>query len=438
MIKTIFKIFYILLSHALLPWILVRHLWQERGEGDIRQSCQERLGYYGRSKSHLDKPIWIHAVSMGEVQAASLLIQTIRQQYPSCPIILTTTTLTGRNQAKRVLGAQVVHRYAPYDFLWSIQGFLNYFSPRCVIILETEWWYFWFKACARRDIPIILTNIRLSAKSLRGYFKIQPVIKEILTLTACMVAQTRQDAHRLQKLGARKESLYISGNIKFDILPPPQIQQEGDSLRKGWGKQRPVWIAASTHEGEEVLILAAHRLLKAQYPSLLLILVPRHPQRFETVDALCRQQGWITYRRQQKIYPMEDAEIFLGDSMGELMLFYAASDIAFIGGSLVPVGGHNMLEAAALGKPTLFGPHLFNFQAISQMLLKSGGSHKVTDIPSLVTAVDYWLKKPDQRALAGESSLRVLQAHQGACQKTLRWIDPYLEKAEYPHHKSLQ
>lgn len=411
---------YTLLLYLLAPLVLLRLLWR----GFRAPGYWSRLGErFGAPAS--DPPpggLWIHAVSVGEVQAAALLIERLRLVSPGTPLLVTTATPTGSEQVRRLFGESVWHVYAPYDLPFAVRRFLDAARPRVVVVMETELWPNLTRICHDRGIPLVVANARLSARSAAGYRRLGPLTRTMLGEVAWIAAQAPADAGRFVALGADPARVKVTGSVKFDVRLPASLLEAGEALRREWGVERPVWIAASTHEGEDALVLEAARAVHAQVPRALLVLVPRHPERFERVAALCERLGLVTARRSLGEPVEPDVEIYLGDTMGELNLLYAASDVAFVGGSLVAVGGHNMLEPAARGIPVVFGPHVFNFERISLLLLEAGAARQVRDAAALAAVVSGWLRDANERHAAGERARGVVADNRGAVDAQLQLI----------------
>jgi 3-deoxy-D-manno-octulosonic-acid transferase len=363
---------------------------------------------------------------VGETLAAVPLIQRLRLQYPGFALVVTTTTPTGSKQVQVALGDTVLHAYIPYDLPGSVRRFLSRVRPRLVVILETELWPNLFSACHYQQIPLVIVNARLSPGSTRGYSRVAALAARTLRQVSLIAAQTPADAERFLALGARAEQVVVSGNIKFDMDLPAGLDEQVQVLQRDWNggsdQRRPVWIAASTHEGEDEQILAVLAQLLPLLPQLLLVLVPRHPERFERVVALCREQGFVTRRRSEGLPCSAETAVFVGDSMGELRLFYAAADVAFVGGSLVATGGHNVLEPALLGRPVIFGPHMFNFTAAAKLLLAANAAVQVANASQLAAAVLAYVQDAGLRQAAGEQGRRVVAANRGALDVTLGQI----------------
>lgn len=366
--------------------------------------------------------IWVHAVSVGESIAAAPMIRALLARYPQLPITVTCMTPTGseRIQALFANEPRIQHCYLPYDLPCAAARFLERVQPRLAVIMETELWPNHIDQCARRGIPVALANARLSERSARSGQKTAHNRAPMLAQMSLFAVQTRAEAERFLQLGARPETVEVTGSIKFDLTIDPQLLQRAAQLRQQWqAVERPVWIAASTHEGEDAVVLDAHRQLLASYPNALLILVPRHPERFDPVFELCRQQGMATIRRSSAEPVSADTSVLLGDTMGELLFLYALADSAFVGGSLVPNGGHNLLEPAALAKPVISGPHLFNFLEIAAMLREAGALQEVDDAQGLAEAVQRLFELPQDARTMGEAGLSVMRANQGALQRLL-------------------
>lgn len=366
--------------------------------------------------------IWVHAVSVGESIAAAPMVRGLLERYPQLPITVTCMTPTGseRIQALFANEPRIQHCYLPYDLPCAARRFLDHVQPKLAVIMETELWPNHIHACARRGIPVALANGRLSARSAKGYARFARLTAPMLAEMSLLAVQTETEAERFCSLGARPETVEVTGSIKFDLTVDPQLLQRAGALRAHWGaSERPVWIAASTHEGEDEVVLAAHRQLLASYPNALLILVPRHQERFGPMFELCRQQGFATVRRSTGEPVNAQTSVLLGDTMGELLFLYALADSAFVGGSLVPTGGHNPLEPAALAKPVIMGSHVFNFLEISAMMREAGALQTVDDAEGLAVSVQRLFELPQDARRMGEAGLKVMRANQGALKRLL-------------------
>ncbi|MBS0287606.1 MAG: lipid IV(A) 3-deoxy-D-manno-octulosonic acid transferase [Proteobacteria bacterium] len=422
--------FYTAVFTLLLPYIFFR-LWVRslRFKG-YRRRWAERLGTIPLPP--LEEVLWVHAVSVGEALAAIPLIHRVREQYPNTPILMTTTTPTGseRVQAafKDLLGKQVYHCYLPYDLPWTLNSFFKRIKPKLLVLMETELWPNLLHACTQRNLPVLIANARLSPKSAKRYGWINYFMRSMIKPIWGVAAQSALDAKRFQHLGISPEKVHDTGNIKFDLQLPSYLTEAGVELRQEMGKERLVWIAASTHEGEESAVLTVYASLKQRFPALLLLLVPRHPDRFNKVAALCTERGFKMIRRSQKQKLNSDTDIFLGDTMGEMPLFYAASDVAFVGGSFVPVGGHNLLEPAALGLPVLTGPQLFNFVAISELLINAKGATIVQNEQALEQELVRLLENAHLRHSQGKLAKAVVEENRGALDRLVNLIDAVWKK----------
>ncbi|EXJ15784.1 3-deoxy-D-manno-octulosonic-acid transferase [Imhoffiella purpurea] len=410
---------YTLILRLALPLALARLYWRGLKAPGYRRRVGERLAW-GEPAPRAS--VWIHAVSVGEVQAAGPMIRRLQSRFPDSGILVTTTTPTGAERLGELFGEGVAHRYTPYDLPGVVGRFLDQVRPGLTIVMETEIWPNLLAACEQRAIPVVLANARLSERSAHGYARVAELSRETLERFSRIAVQSRGDAERFMALGAAPERVRVTGSIKFDLRQPASQRDCAEALRRLWG-QRPVWVAASTHEGEESMLLQAHRRLLARIPRALLILVPRHPERFDRVAALVARHGLALARRSRQEVCGEETAVFLGDTMGELPALLAAGDVAFIGGSLVPIGGHNLLEAAASGVPVLVGPHTFNFAAITEMMLEAGGAERVPDAEALAERLRTWLADAALRAEVGARGLAVVERNRGALDRLLEVIE---------------
>ena len=416
---------YSLLLHLALPFIFLRLAWRARKASAYGRRIAERFGF--GLPPLAPGGIWVHAVSVGESIAAAPMIRALMARYPELPMTVTCMTPTGSERIRALFGEQVQHCYLPYDLPWAARRFLARLRPRLAVIVETELWPNHIHQCARRGIPVALANGRLSERSARGYARFAGLTAPMLGEMDWLAIQTETEAERFRALGARKQCVEVTGSIKFDLKIDPTLPAQAAQLRAEWGAQeRAVWIAASTHAGEDEIILAAHRQLLAERPDALLLLVPRHPERFATVYELCRREGFDTRRRAAGEAVMPDTQVLVGDTMGELLFLYALADIAFVGGSLVPNGGHNLLEPAALGMPVLSGPHLFNFLEISAQLRDAGALLEVQDADQLARRLLGLYNQPREAERMADAGLAVLRANQGALEKLLAGLDRLL------------
>jgi 3-deoxy-D-manno-octulosonic-acid transferase len=406
------RLLYSALFYALTPFVLGRLAWRGRKLPAYRERWPERFARYDFPPE--PGSIWFHAVSVGEAEAAFPLIRQFQARFPDRKILVTCTTPTGSERVRAVLGDAVRHVYLPYDLPDVVGRFMDHFRPALAVILETEIWPSLYRECARRGIPLAIVNARLSEKSARRYRKISGLTAESLAAVSLIAAQTPLDAERYAAIGADPAKTVVTGNVKFDLEFSEAMREQATRLRAELFGARPVWIAGSTHPGEEEQILAARRTVREKIPGALLALAPRHPDRFEEVMALCVGAGLSVRRRSERQACDDATEVFLIDSLGELRLFYAASDLAFVGGSLVPRGGHNVLEPAAAGCPVLFGPHMFNFAEIAERLMESGGGQGIADGDELAERVARLLSEPETRREIGGRGSAFVNANRGA------------------------
>jgi 3-deoxy-D-manno-octulosonic-acid transferase len=411
---------YTALFYLGLPLVAIRLWLRARKAPAYAKRIGERFSY-GMPKLQ-PGGIWVHAVSVGESIAAAPMIRALLQRYPQSPITVTCMTPTGseRIQALFANEPRIQHCYLPYDLPCAAARFLNRVQPKLAVIMETELWPNHIHQCAKRGIPVALANGRLSERSARGYGRFSKLTAPMLAEMSLFAVQTEAEAQRFRDLGARPETVEVTGSIKFDLTIDPQLLQRAADLRAQWqALERPVWIAASTHEGEDEVVLDAHRRLLANHPDALLILVPRHPERFNSVFELCQREGFATVRRSTGTHVDARTSVLLGDTMGELLFLYALADSAFVGGSLVANGGHNLLEPAALAKPVISGPHLFNFLDIAAQLREAGALAEVDDAEGLAVEVQRLFELPRDAQRMADAGLAVMRRNQGALQRLL-------------------
>ena len=422
------RLLYTAILYCAAPYFLLRLLWRGlRHTADLRR-FGERFGLGARIGSERGC-VWIHAVSVGEVQAAAPIVKALRTRYPDEPILVTSTTLTGAARVSKAFGGGVVHRYFPFDFPGSMARFLDRARPRVAIVMETEIWPNMLAQCRLRGVPVVLANVRLSERSAAGYRRFRRLFAPALGGVAAVAVQSGDDARRIASIGAPPDVIDVTGSTKFDVPMLASLREAAVALRRTLGASRGVWIAASTHDGEEALVLDAFERVLRRLPGSLLVLVPRHPERFRTAAALARRRGFEPIMRSRRPADCSRAHVFIGDTMGELPLFYAAADVAFVGGTLVEGGGHNMLEPAALGLPVLFGPHVFNFAEISRRLIEAGGARTVGDAASLGEAVVDYLNDADLRHATGAKGRAFVEANRGAGDRVAAMIGAHLAPA---------
>ncbi len=411
---------YTLLLALLTPLIVLRLWFKGRVQPAYRQRIGER---FARVPAH-PVAVWVHAVSVGESLAALPLIEALIARHGERRVWVTTTTPTGSERVQAALGARVIHSYAPYDLPWVVSRFLARAQPQQVVVMETELWPNLFAALKDRRIPLTIANARLSPRSFKGYSRVAGFTRSVLGAVTTVAAQSALDAERFRALGAPR--VEVLGNLKFDLALPAGEQPLTAVIATCWPAPRAVWAAVSTHEGEEQAALEAHRQLLQTHSNALLILVPRHPQRFDAVAAQIAAQGLSFVRRSALDAATSQAPVLLGDSMGEVMAYLAASQLAFVGGSLVPVGGHNVLEPAAIGLPVLFGPQMHNFLAARELLLGAAVAREVSDAASLAEALRDWLPHAANQADCEARSARAreaIAANRGALQKLLALLE---------------
>lgn len=415
------RIGYSLLLYLITPLIWLRLLWRVRKQPEYLANLGERYGFYRQPAP--GKLIWVHAVSVGETRAAQPLIEGLQARWPEHRILLTGMTPTGRSAGLAVYGDRVIQAYLPYDYPGAVARFLRHFSPAFGVLMETEIWPNLLNAAKRQGVPVVLANARLSARSARGYGRLSGLVGPAFAALSGVAAQTRGDAERIVALGAK--TVEVCGNLKFDVTPPADKISLGRAWRQAIG-HRPIWLAASTREGEELLVLEAWR--RVAIPEVLLVLVPRHPQRFDEVAALLQQQGISVVRRSDGL-PLPDTQVWLGDSMGEMAAYFTLADLSFIGGSLLPLGGQNLIEAAACGCPVLVGQHTFNFLQATEDAIAAGAAQRVENPEMLGAVVERLLAGPAELAAMRAATGEFASAHQGAAARMLTLIERWTGRA---------
>lgn len=426
------RFIYTLILYVLLPLTSIKLLWRGIKQPAYLKHWAERYGFF---QHKINQPIiWLHCVSVGETRAAGPLVEQLLDTYPKHAILLTHATPTGREAGEQLFPAdqcpRVMRCYLPYDVPWAVARFLNYFKPSIGLLMETELWFNLIAACKTKNVPLLLVNARLSERSAKGYAKVRQLSEQALTNLTAIAAQTEQDAGRFTALmQASAKAISVMGNLKFDVTPPEGEADRGRYLRGLLGLNRPVFLAASTRDGEEQIILDA--ISASQVSNLLTIIVPRHPQRFDTVAKLLEARGLAYCRRSEFVMgnvasEIPNCEVILGDSMGEMFTYYAACDLALIGGSLMPLGGQNLIEACAMGKPVLIGEYTFNFSDASNQAVEAGAAIRVNekDLSEKITLLMTDLNKQTQMGKAG---LEFSKKSAGATQKLLSLIDHYLK-----------
>ena len=412
------RLLYSLLFYLAQPLVWIRLAWRARKQPEYLQHLGERYGFYRQKPAA--PLLWLHVVSVGETRAAEPLIKALLDEYPAHSLLLKHMTPTGRATGGELLakyGERLCQAYLPYDLPDACGRFLDHFKPQLGLLMETELWPNLIAAAKTRSIPLALVNARLSARSQRGYQRFPKLIRPALASLQMVAAQTAADAERLIAIGAQNVSAV--GNIKFDVTPSPEKRALGEQWRASLGT-RPIWLAASTREGEEALILDAFARIKR--PGLLLLLVPRHPQRFAEIAAMVQERGLVLCRRSDSVLPTDQTQVWLGDSMGEMPAYYSVADIALIGGTLLPFGGQNLIEAAACGCPVLVGPHTFNFAQATEDSIACGAARRISNAEDAATAVE--ALQEDRETLRGmrNAAMTFSQAHRGATARTMAMI----------------
>lgn len=422
-----FIILYNSLLCLLLPVIAVK--LYRAGATSLGKRVHEYSGFAPLLPPH-ETVYWLHAASVGEVRVAAPLIRALLMQWPDSHILLTTMTITGAHAAQALCQTRVTHAFAPLDCVWMVKRFLKRVKPQALLMIESERWLNYMRYCQHYQIPVVVVNARLSPRSLHRYQRFPSFFALWVQPIRQLLVQSTADMARFQALGIAPERLALTGSLKFDVTIPAATLGAGQALRAAWDAtgKRPVWIAASTHQGEEELVLQAFEQIRCAVPNALLVLVPRHPQRFAEVYQQCVQQGWNVARRSASETVTLVTSVYLGDTMGELLLLFAAADVAFVGGSLVAVGGHNLLEPAALGKPCLTGSHYFNFTDITQQLQEHGGVIVVENPAQLATHVTALLQDPAHAWAMGQAALQVVEQNRGALARTVRYLETLIPR----------
>ena len=416
---------YALVLHLAFPVTLYHLVWRGMRQREYLRRWTERYAWL-EGKLDLRDTIWVHAVSVGEVIAARPLVDGLLARHPDRPVLVTTITPTGSERVRALWGDRVHHVYLPYDLRAMVRRFLDHARPALAVIVETEIWLNLYVECERRGIPLMMVNARLSERSLRGYLPVRAAARLAMGTVDLVAAQSRADAERLSRIGAPAGRIVVTGNLKYDLALPEGVHEQALLWRRGWGEGRPVWMAASTHGPEEEAVLAAHRALLERHPDALLLWAPRHPERFGPVAAQVREAGLRVRSRRGQRLPVADTQVFVVDTIGELLWFFAAADVAFVGGSLCPVGGHNVLEPAALGVPSVVGPHTFNFADVTQRLRKAGGVLQAADADAMARYVRQLIDDPARRRAMGAAAREEVTALSGALARSLDLADQVL------------
>ena len=419
------RFFYSLLYAFLLPVLVLRLWWRGRLNPGYRQRLRERFGILPHRPPA--NGLWIHAVSVGETLAAAPLVKSFQVRHPNVPVIVTTTTPTGSEQVQRLFGAGVYHMYLPYDLPWFWRNFLNALRPGLLVVMETELWPNLLACCEQRRIPVMLANARMSEKSARGYEKFSALTRPMLQRLAMVAVQNPVDGERFVQLGLPADRMEVTGSVKYDVTVPAGIHDKGRALRAEWGGQRTVLALASSHAGEDELLLDLYPRLLAACPQLLLLLIPRHPERFEAVTNAVRSRG-LRVQRRSSGSASEQTQVYVADTMGEMLQLLAAADLVLVGGSLIAHGGHNPIEPAALGKATLIGPHHMNFAVIVDNLQNAGALALVSDqADELLEQLQNYLSDADLRSRMGAAGQAAVDANRGAVKRLTELCSAHLK-----------
>ncbi len=426
-IELLLRGLYSALLYLLLPITVYHLVWRGFRVREYFKRWDERYASYPES-GH--RPcVWLHAVSVGEVNAAAPVVDALRRQRPDIRWVITTITPTGSQRVRALWGDAVDHVYLPYDVPGSAGRFLDHFHPSLALILETELWPNLLFGCRDRGIPVYILNARLSARSLKGYRLLRPLVGRALRTVTCVAAQSREDARRFVVLGAREAQVCALGNLKFDIHPPDPAETLA-AFHAHVPAGRVTWIAASTHEGEEQAVIDLHARVLERYPDALLLWAPRHPERFGKAEALARAQDWRVATRSAERWPEADTQVFVINTLGELMPFFACAQVAFVGGSLQAIGGHNLLEPAAMGTAVITGPHLHNFAEISRRMNEAGALCIRDDVAELGDELIHLLGDAPARERMIAAGAELVANGRGALQRTLELIGPRLPAPE--------
>ena len=418
------RLIYSILFALCIPFVWLKLLWRGYKSAEYRPRKLERFGWF--DAPDLQHSIWFHTVSVGELLAAEPVIRAVQQRFPGRSIVITSMTPTSSELIRKLFGHSVFHVYAPYDVPVFVVAFLKKVKPEFLVIMETELWPNMIHKTHKLGCPVVLANARLSERSAKGYQRLAPAITWMLDGLSLILCQYPNDAMRFRSLGIAADKIHVTGSVKYDIDVSEDSVSEGASIRAALLPDQQVWIAASTHEGEDSIVLDVHAQLRKLFPGLVLVLVPRHPERFDRAFDLSEQRGFHTYRRTTHPCIAADAEVFVVDTMGEMMAFYAASDIAFIGGSFVEIGGHNPIEPAALSKPIVMGPHTFNFEAICDQLVAAGGLEVVQDPEQLRRSLAALLDDAAFAESRGLNAAGVVAGGRGAVNRVVDHLAPLI------------
>lgn len=420
---------YSLVFDLATPLVVGRLVKKMSRSAQYRQGISNRFALsFAELKHKMQKKptIWLHAVSVGEVLASVPIVNEMIKRYPEYQVVVTTTTPTGADRVKQHWPESVIHCYLPYDYAWAMRKFVSVLQPSVLLIMETELWPNMLHYTHKAGAPILLLNARLSIKSAKGYTRFKPLVKSMLKQLSCVAVQAPADGDRLLQLGLKSSQLKVTGSVKYDVEIPVELVAQGEQIKSQLS--RPVWVAASTREGEETAVLAAYRKLKEQVSDLLLVLVPRHPERFSEVYELIQKQGYTAHSRSRDKQPSRETDVFLGDSMGEMWFYFGMGSVAYVGGSLVPTGGHNVLEPIALELPVVVGPNMFNFQHVFDQLVEAQGIRVVEDDTQLANAIRMLLTDDTVYQVQRNGANKVYHRNKGALVKMCDLIEQQLKR----------
>jgi 3-deoxy-D-manno-octulosonic-acid transferase len=425
----LYNLLLIIVSIITLPYWIIRVLFTKK----YRQNIIQRFSIYPKetiAKLNGKKPVWIHAVSVGETLAAIILVKSLKKKYLDLPILISTVTVTGNQIAKQNEKLFDGIIYFPLDFPFSVKRVISFFSPRLILVMEKELWPNFLFTTKKRNIPCILVNGRLAEKSVKKYLRWKFFMKNTLNSLTQILMQTKEDAERMKLIGADPSRIQVTGNLKFDLSPPTISPQELSELKRQFGitsPEQPVFIAGSTHPGEEEFVLDALHYVKKRFPNTKLILAPRHPERCDEVEKLIQQKGFSCVRRSKMSSSSENNyDVYLIDKVGELFKLYILGNAVFVGGSLVPVGGHNILEPAVCERAVVFGPYMHNFQESADLLLNANGALQITSGADLSGVIERLLISLEESQIRGKACADAIKSNTGATERTLKIIEKYL------------
>ncbi len=418
------RLIYTLLFYLLTPLVLLRLYWKGFKTPEHRKRWKERLAIY--QQKFPTQVIWVHAVSVGEAEAVFPLVKRLQQQYPSNQFLVTTTTPTGSARVKDVLANTVSHVYLPYDLPCVVNRFISTFKPKVAVIMEKEIWPNLFLACTKNNIPVLIINARLSENSAKGYKKIPRLVKPVFNAGVQICTQTEEDRQQFIEIGAKESTTSVTGNLKFDLILDESLTERASEIKKQIFPDRFVWLIASTHDKEEQIFFDIYPQLKKQIPELLLMMVPRHPERFDSVRQLAEKVQLKTCLRSSKQPCTLDTDVYIADTMGELKFLYGVADICFVGGSMVPVGGHNILEPAAMGTPVMFGPYMVNFKEIAKNVLDLKAATQCENKKEIIeTVINLYINDKFRNEMAIRAK-QFVNNNQGATELTAKIISNYI------------